>query len=55
MVITKNIVYGSPEAKEAGEVEVQQHSRIVARQKYLHVFECSSRQSAMSITVSDCE
>lgn len=38
-VSIKNIVYGSPEAKEAGEVELQQHSKIVARGKYLHVFE----------------
>ncbi|KAI5121296.1 hypothetical protein M0805_003765 [Coniferiporia weirii] len=38
-VSIKNIVYGSPEAKLDGEVEIQQHSRIVARGKYLHVFE----------------
>lgn len=37
----QNIVYGSPEAKEAGEVEQLQHSKLVARQKYLHVFECA--------------
>ncbi|PAV22047.1 NIPSNAP-domain-containing [Pyrrhoderma noxium] len=38
-VSLKNIVYGSPEAKEVGEAELQQHSKIVARSKYLHVFE----------------
>ncbi|KAL5495127.1 hypothetical protein ACEPAI_589 [Sanghuangporus weigelae] len=38
-VSIKNIVYGSPEAKEAGELEAQQHSKLVARRKYLHVFE----------------
>ena len=41
--VLQNIVYGSPEAKEAGEVEQHQHSKIVARQKYLHVFECEQR------------
>jgi len=34
-----SLLHGSPEAKEAGEVELQQHSRIVGRGKYLHVFE----------------
>ncbi|EJD03823.1 NIPSNAP-domain-containing protein [Fomitiporia mediterranea MF3/22] len=38
-VSLKNIVYGSPEAKKAGEIESQQHSKLVARRKYLHVFE----------------
>ena len=35
-------MYGSPEAKKVGDVEMQQHSRLVARGKYLHVFECKS-------------
>lgn len=32
-------MHGSPEAKEAGDLEVQQHSKLVARGKYLHGFE----------------
>ena len=32
-------MHGSPEAKEAGDVEVQQHHKLVARNKYLHGFE----------------
>jgi len=38
-VSLQSIVYGSPEAKKVGDVEMQQHSRLVARGKYLHVFE----------------
>jgi len=38
-VSIQSILHGSPEAKEAGLVELQQHSRIVARGKYVHVFE----------------
>lgn len=41
----QNIVYGSPEAKQAGELEAQQHSKLVARRKYLHVFECEFMRS----------
>jgi len=37
--IFQAILHGSPEAKQAGELEVQQHSKIVARGKYLHGFE----------------
>ena len=35
-------MHGSPEAKKAGEVEIQQHSAIVARGKYVHGFESES-------------
>jgi len=38
-ISVKSILHGSPEAKEAGDLEVQQHSRLVARGKYLHGFE----------------
>lgn len=37
--LTQSILHGSPEAKEAGDLEVQQHSKLVARGKYLHGFE----------------
>jgi len=39
LISVKSILHGSPEAKEVGELEVQQHSRLVARGKYLHGFE----------------
>ncbi len=35
----QSILHGSPEAKAAGEVETQQHTRLVARGKYVHAFE----------------
>lgn len=38
-VSVKSILHGSPEAKEAGDVEIQQHSRLIARGKYVHGFE----------------
>jgi hypothetical protein len=38
--LIQSLLHGSPEAKKAGELEVQQHSRLVARGKYLHGFEC---------------
>jgi len=38
-ISVQSILPGSPEAKEAGDIEVQQHSRLVARGKYLHGFE----------------
>lgn len=38
----QSILHGSREAKEAGEHEVQQHSRLVGRGKYLHGIESAS-------------
>ena len=38
----QSILHGSKEAKEAGDHEIQQHSRIVARGKYLHGIESTS-------------
>ncbi|KAI0046602.1 NIPSNAP-domain-containing protein [Auriscalpium vulgare] len=38
-ISVQNILHGSPEAKEAGDLEPLQHSKIVARGKYLHAFE----------------
>ncbi|KAH9178646.1 NIPSNAP-domain-containing protein [Lactarius sanguifluus] len=35
----QSILHGSREAKEAGEIEMQHHSRIIARGKYLHGIE----------------
>jgi hypothetical protein len=39
----QSILHGSKEAKEAGDHETQQHSRLVARGKYLHGIESTSR------------
>ena len=39
----QSILHGSKEAKEAGDHEIQQHSRLVARGKYLHGIESASR------------
>ena len=41
-LLLQSILHGSPEAKRAGDVELQQHSRLVARGKYVHAFECMS-------------
>ncbi|KAI0275143.1 NIPSNAP-domain-containing protein [Gloeopeniophorella convolvens] len=38
-ISVQSILHGSPEAKEAGDLEVQQHSRLIARGKYLHGIE----------------
>jgi len=38
-ISVQSILHGSPEAKKAGEAEIQQHSAIVARGKYVHGFE----------------
>jgi len=38
-ISVQSLLHGSPEAKEAGELEILQHSRLVARGKYLHGFE----------------
>lgn len=35
----QTLLHGSPDARKAGEIEVQQHSRLVARGKYVHGFE----------------
>lgn len=37
--IRQTLLHGSPDARKAGEIEVQQHSRLVARGKYVHGFE----------------
>jgi len=39
IISVQSLLHGSPEAKQAGELETQQHSRLVARGKYLHGFE----------------
>jgi hypothetical protein len=38
----QSILHGSKEAKEVGDHETQQHSRLVARGKYLHGIESTS-------------
>jgi len=38
-ISVQSLLHGSPEAKKAGDLEILQHSRIVARGKYLHGFE----------------
>ncbi|KAH9081582.1 NIPSNAP-domain-containing protein [Lactarius deliciosus] len=40
-ISVQSILHGSREAKEAGEIETQHHSRIIARGKYLHGIEKS--------------
>ena len=35
----QSLLHGSPEAKKAGEIETQQHSRLIGRGKYIHAFE----------------
>lgn len=35
----QTLLHGSPDARRAGEIEIQQHSRLVARGKYVHGFE----------------
>jgi len=37
--VLNSLLHGSPAAKAAGEVENQQHTRLVARGKYVHSFE----------------
>ena len=44
----QSILHGSPQAKEEGLVEVQQHSKLVARGKYVHAFEGAQRTSTGS-------
>ena len=43
VVRAQSILHGSKDAKEAGDHEIQQHSRLVARGKYLHGIESTSR------------
>jgi len=38
-ISVQSILHGSPEAKQEGDVQIQQHSRLVARGKYIHGFE----------------
>jgi len=38
-ISVQSILHGSPEAKKVGDAEIQQHSKRVARGKYLHAFE----------------
>jgi len=38
-ISVQTLLHGSPDARKAGEIEVQQHSRLVARGKYVHGFE----------------
>jgi len=38
-VSVKSILHGSPEAKQAGDVDIQHHSKLIARGKYVHGFE----------------
>ncbi|KAJ3763434.1 NIPSNAP-domain-containing protein [Lentinula raphanica] len=38
-ISVKHILHGSPEAQQAGEIDLQQHSKLVGRGKYVHGFE----------------
>ncbi|TBU34385.1 NIPSNAP-domain-containing protein [Dichomitus squalens] len=38
-ISVQSLLHGSPEAKQEGDVQIQQHSRLVARGKYVHGFE----------------
>lgn len=35
----QSLLHGSPEAQKAGELDNQQHSKVVGRGKYIHGFE----------------
>ena len=50
VVRAQSILHGSKEAKEAGDHEIQQHSRLVARGKYLHGIESASCTDEMRPT-----
>ena len=39
MTIMQSLLHGSPDAKRAGDIDVQQHSKLVGRGKYIHEFE----------------
>ncbi|KAI0783307.1 NIPSNAP-domain-containing protein [Abortiporus biennis] len=38
-ISVQSILHGSPDAQQEGDVQVQQHSKLVARGKYVHGFE----------------
>ncbi|PPQ79406.1 hypothetical protein CVT25_002676 [Psilocybe cyanescens] len=38
-ISVQSLLHGSPEAKQAGDLDIQQHSRLVGRGKYIHGFE----------------
>ncbi|PSR71079.1 hypothetical protein PHLCEN_2v13048 [Hermanssonia centrifuga] len=38
-ISVQSLLHGSPKAQEEGDVQIQQHSRLVARGKYVHGFE----------------
>ncbi|KAF9055830.1 hypothetical protein BJ165DRAFT_449208 [Panaeolus papilionaceus] len=38
-ISVQSLLHGSPEAKKAGDIDTQQHSRLVGRGKYIHDFE----------------
>lgn len=39
LISVQSLLHGSQEAKEAGDLEIQQHSKLVGRGKYVHEFE----------------
>jgi hypothetical protein len=39
MSVVQSLLHGSPKAKKEGQLELQQHSRLVGRGKYVHSFE----------------
>lgn len=44
----QSLLHGSPEAKKAGDIEILQHSRLVARGKYVHGFEGQKHQLSVA-------
>lgn len=38
-ISVQSLLHGSPDARKAGDIEILQHSRLVARGKYVHGFE----------------
>lgn len=49
-VRAQSILHGSKEAKEDGDLEIQQHSRLVARGKYIHGIESTSNTNEKRLT-----
>lgn len=45
------ILHGSPDAQREGDVETQQHSKLVARGKYVHGFESMSTRRLRQVHV----
>ena len=41
-LFAQSLLHGSQEAREAGDLEMQQHSKLVGRGKYIHDFESLS-------------